>query len=258
MSCKRFVTTALRALAFSAVVLPLAPGAQAAIVLQATRVIFDASNKEATMVVRNDGQEEALIQSWMASANEDEDPPFALVPPLARIPQQSAQVLRILFEGSGLPEDRESVAWLHVQDIPRNPGGDNVLQLAIRHAVKVFYRPKGLKGNVADAPRELAWRLVKDAQGAAIEVSNPSSYHVSMVAIRLGEGDSGPALADGQMVAPQASHRFPIDAVLADGAVNLRFVSINDYGGDDLFQVNLRANAVAHATPAAPVAPKAP
>ncbi|RYG25648.1 MAG: molecular chaperone [Burkholderiales bacterium] len=235
--------------------MPLASGAHAAIVLQATRVIFDASNKEATMVVRNDGQEEALIQSWMASANEDEDPPFALVPPLARIPQQSAQVLRILFEGSGLPEDRESVAWLHVQDIPRNPSGDNVLQLAIRHAVKVFYRPKGLKGNVADAPREMTWRLVNDAKGAAIEVSNPSNYHVSMVAIRIGDTDTGPALADGQMIGPHATHRFPIDAAQAIGSIKLRFVSINDYGGDDAFQVTLQGNAAAHA---AAIAPKAP
>jgi P pilus assembly chaperone PapD len=255
LSCKRFLTTALQSLALTAIMLPIAPVADAAIVLQSTRVIFDASNKEATMLVRNDGQEEALIQSWMASANEDEDPPFALVPPLARIPQQSTQLLRILFEGDGLPEDRESVAWLHVQDIPRNPSGDNVLQLAIRHAVKVFYRPRGLKGNVANAPRELAWRLVKDTQGTAVEVTNPTAYHVSMVGIRLGQGDASQALAEGQMVAPQTTHRFPLDSKHAADDVVLTFTSINDYGGDDPFTVTLQMNVTAHAAPMASKAP---
>jgi P pilus assembly chaperone PapD len=250
LSCKPKLAAGLLSLGLiAAMLLPGAP-ARAAIVLQSTRVIFDASNNEATMVVRNDGQQEALIQSWMAAADDREETPFALVPPLARIPQQGTQLLRILFEGTGLPEDRESVAWLHVQDIPRTPSGDNVLQLAVRHAVKVFYRPRGLKGSPANAPRELTWRLIRDAQGAAIEVRNPSAYHVSMVGVRLGDGPAAPILADGQMVAPFASHRFPLDEAAAADGLDLHFVSINDYGGDDLFEVRLRADAPAQPSPA--------
>ncbi|SIL30570.1 Uncharacterised protein [Mycobacteroides abscessus subsp. abscessus] len=59
------------------------------------------------------------------------------------------------------------------------------------------------------------------------------------------------------MVGPQATHRFPIDAALASGKKTLQFVSINDYGGDELFQVTLQGDAPAHATPLAPVAPTA-
>jgi P pilus assembly chaperone PapD len=240
---------ALRSLALAIVLSVSAPAARAAIVLQATRVIFDASNKEATMLVRNDGMEEALIQSWMASSDDKDDAPFALVPPLARIPPQSSQLLRILYEGSGLPEDRESVAWLYVQDIPRNPASENVLQLAVRHAVKVFYRPRGLKGNVADAPRALIWRRVSGPDGTAIEVTNPTSFHVSMVGIRTGDGDRAYTLADGQMIGPQGTHRFPLNAAAVSDDLLVNFTSINDYGGDDVFQVSLKPNATAYASP---------
>lgn len=251
MSCKPKLVAALLSLSvLGALTIPGKP-AYAGIVLQSTRVIFEASNKEASMMVRNDGQQEALIQAWITAADDREETPFALVPPLARIPQQGSQLLRILFEGSGLPPDRESVAWLHVQDIPRNPSGENVLQLAVRHAVKVFYRPRGLKGSPTDAPRELAWRLVRDDQGTAVEVHNPSVYHVSMVGVRLGDGPSARVLAEGQMVAPFTSHRFPLNGTTAADGMDLHFISINDYGGDDPFQVTLRAGTPVHAFPAA-------
>ena len=255
MSRPCILKSAVWSLALAVVLTAAAPSARAAIVLQATRVIFDASNKEATMQVRNDGMEEALIQSWMASSDDKDDAPFALVPPLARIPPQSSQLLRILYEGSGLPEDRESVAWLYVQDVPRNPASDNVLQLAVRHAVKVFYRPRGLKGNVADAPRALTWRLVSAADGTAIEVNNPTSFHVSMVGIRTDDGHGEHTLADGQMIAPQSTHRFPFKAVGVGADLQVSFTSINDYGGDDEFRVSLKLDAAAHALPIVSKAP---
>ena len=223
--------------------------AQAAIVLQATRVIFNGADKEATMLVRNDGDDEALIQSWMAPTTGEEDTPFALVPPLARIPERSTQLLRILYEGSGLPTDRESVAWLHVQDVPHNPQSENVLQLAIRHAVKVFYRPRGLPGQAADAAPNLRWRLVQDAQGDAVEVSNPSLYHVSMVGIRLGDPAADGTVVDAHMIAPLTSHRFTLKSVPAGRALEVNFVSINDYGGDDAFQLTLTGAAAATGRP---------
>lgn len=222
--------------------------AHAAIVLQATRVIFDGANKEATMLVRNDGNDEALIQSWMAPATGADDTPFALVPPLARIPGQSTQLLRILYEGSGLPTDRESVAWLHVQDVPHNPESDNVLQLAIRHAVKVFYRPRGLPGSAADAARSLRWQLVRDAGRDVVEVSNPTVYHVSMVGIRFGTAGKDETSIDAQMLAPLSTHRFALAAPPTTGALDVQFVSINDYGGDDVIRVRLIGTSPATGT----------
>ncbi len=246
ISARRFTLSLAACLAC----LQFAPSAaSAAVILQATRVIFPASASEASLLVRNDGEDEALIQSWMAADGSDADVPFALAPALARIPGGGTQLLRVLYEGSGLPTDRESVARLHVQDVPRAIDGDNVLQFAVRHAIKVFYRPKGLPGEPADAPGTLRWRLLQQAAGASLVVENPSAYHVSIVNLDLRTAGKDTQVTDSTMIAPFSEARFALAAPAAPDA-GLRFISINDYGGSDAFEVALQEDTPATARPA--------
>lgn len=48
--------------------------------------------------------------------------------------------LRFVYSGSGLPTNRETVYWINVQEIPPSAKQENVLQIAIRTRVKLFYR----------------------------------------------------------------------------------------------------------------------
>lgn len=125
----------------------LAAPAVAGISLSATRVVFDGAHKEANVTVRNGGQD-VLIQSWIDSDDGlNRTVPFAVTPPLARVVAKQQQLLRILYEGTGLPQDRESVVWLNVQEIPQASEQANTLQLAVRQRIKVFFRPAGLPGD---------------------------------------------------------------------------------------------------------------
>ena len=64
-------------------VLALQP-AWAGIALNGTRLIFDGSDKEAPIIVSNQG-EDILVQSWLEPAEgRPEELPFAVTPPLAR------------------------------------------------------------------------------------------------------------------------------------------------------------------------------
>ncbi len=57
------------------------------------------------------------------------------------------QSWRLVFNGSRLPQDRESLFWFNLLDIPPEPKNgktDNYLQLAIRSRIKLFYRPAGV------------------------------------------------------------------------------------------------------------------
>lgn len=116
----------------------MATQAAASISLNATRIVFDGDHKEANITVRN-GNQDVLIQSWVdmndASASRA---PFAVTPPLARVFAKEQQLLRILYEGTGMPTDRESVVWLNVQEIPQASESENTLQLAIRQRIKIF------------------------------------------------------------------------------------------------------------------------
>lgn len=116
----------------------MATQAAASISLNATRIVFDGDHKEANITVRN-GNQDVLIQSWVdmndASGSRA---PFAVTPPLARVFAKEQQLLRILYEGKGMPTDRESVVWLNVQEIPKASETENTLQLAIRQRIKIL------------------------------------------------------------------------------------------------------------------------
>lgn len=211
--------------------LVLATHASAGISLAATRVVFKETKKEASIMVRNTGQA-VLLQSWLDNGeNSDAPPPLAVTPPLARIPANEQQLLRILYEGSGLPSDRESVVWLNVQEIPQAVEGQNILQLAVNQRIKVFFRPAGLTGEPRLAPDALSWTLENRGNKTELRVRNPSLYHVSMAEVRLGRaGGKSELVVDSTMVAPGAEKSFTVKQVPAANDLELNFSSINDYG----------------------------
>lgn len=212
--------------------------ASAGITLDGTRVIFAAPAKETSVVVRNQGSNDIMVQSWVEPDTNGPatDVPFAITPPLVRLGGNKQQILRILYQGQGLPTDKESVFWLAVQEIPQKAKDENTLQIAIRQRVKLFYRPANLPDTAANAAKSLQWKLVEQNGKAALSVTNPSVYHVSFsgstVTLRNGK-DKGTATAE--MLAPGATRTVEIkgSAGVRSGATTVEFDSINDYGGLD-------------------------
>lgn len=200
--------------------------AQAGITLGGTRVISPGENKEASIRIRN-GDSDVLVQSWLESTTSTDELPFALSPPLARLNANQQQLLRIMYEGRGMPSDRESVFWLNVQEIPKKAEGQNVLQLAVHQRIKVFYRPKGLEGRASEAPAQLQWQL--NSAGTSLSVKNPSPYHVSMSDLQIKNNNQTEVL-NAPMIEPGNVMTFPLKkANLATGST-LRIRVVNDYG----------------------------
>lgn len=211
--------------------LTVALDAQAGIELSATRLIFEQKKNEASVTVKNSGGQEILLQSWIESNDEDShEPPFIVTPPLAKLDDNGRQVLRVLYRGTGMPDDKESVVWLNTQEIPQASDQENTLQLAVRQRIKLFYRPAGLTSTVTDAPGLLAWQLVKEAGQVALHITNPGQYHVSMLGISLGEGAHTESI-DGTMVNPGQTLVIPIKNNTMTAQSKLSFYSINDWGG---------------------------
>ncbi|PJI52023.1 molecular chaperone EcpD, partial [Methylobacterium radiotolerans] len=60
-----------------------------------------------------------------------------------------------MHTGEPMPQDKESVFWLNVLEIPpKDKANQNLLQMAFRSRIKLFYRPAGLKGKAEDAPSQ--------------------------------------------------------------------------------------------------------
>lgn len=227
---------------------------EAGIVLNTTRVIYQSSDKEASFGVYNSGGGEILLQSWLEAPARDSDAqkaaapdlPFVVTPALARMAGGSRQLLRIIYVGAGLPDDRESVFWLNVQEIPQT-ALENTLQIAIRQRIKVFFRPDGLKGDPVAAPEMLQWRLLKND---VLQVENPGPYHVSMLKVSTRQGNTELVSLESQMLAPGQSLRLPLMHKSGSAPLSLSFISINDFGGQVAYQATLNNEQVTLASKA--------
>ncbi|EPR4132171.1 molecular chaperone [Pseudomonas aeruginosa] len=112
--------------------------------IEGSRVIYQGSDKEASINVVNRSGLETVMQSRVSIPDERDDAPFTTIKPLTLIPPNGQQMLRVLHAGQSLPEDRESLFWLNILDIPRNPRQADTRKFAIRQRLKLFYRPARL------------------------------------------------------------------------------------------------------------------
>lgn len=232
------------------------PLAQATgIVVNGTRVVYPAAKREVTISLHNAGESPSLVQAWLDSGDLHSKPgeskvPFVLTPPLFRLDPTKVQSLRLVYTHDPLPQDRESLFWLNVLDIPPraavNPDLPNQLDLAFKHRMKVFFRPQGLAGSAADAPARLTWKFIaKDGKPARLEASNPTAYHVSLTQVTATWGGH-PVTIKVDMVDPFASRSFdlPADApAMPPTSTAIEYWFVNDFGG------NVSGTASASAAP---------
>ncbi|AWA04562.1 fimbrial biogenesis chaperone [Aeromonas hydrophila] len=192
--------------------------ASASISLSATRLIYNQKDNEVSINATNDGEQDVLIQSWL-EAFDNSAPPFAITPPLAKISGKERQLLRVFYQGDGLPQDRESVLWLNVQEIPKESSSKNSIQLAILQRIKLFYRPEALSGNALSAPLNVKGYF----SGGSLELSNTTPYHINLVSIQQGNN-----VVKAEMISPYDAVNFDVRKFKSNGVVTLRVV--NDYG----------------------------
>ncbi|WP_439448036.1 fimbrial biogenesis chaperone [Stenotrophomonas sp. ATs4] len=224
-------STWMHAIVLAAIALP----ASAAVTLQGTRIVHDVrQGRDVTVKASNVGDQPVMIQVWIDDGDsharpEDVRTPFRLTPAEPRLLQaQQGQAYRITYaprpSDAPLPSDRESVFYFNLLDIPPKPGdaaGSNLLQFAVRSRVKLFHRPAGLPGQARDAAAALQWQL----DGTALQVRNPSAYHVTLSTLTLPDGSNVPV----DMIAPGAQVRLPLPVDVSVPA-SLKFQWLDDYG----------------------------
>lgn len=208
--------------------------ANAAFSLSATRVIHHESMKESSFEVYNNGDDAILVQTWL-DADGGDAPPFALTPPLVKINPNQHNLIRVFYQGSGLPKEKESLFWLNVLAIPVVVESEHTLHVALQQRIKLFYRPSGLPGDARSAPEYLRL-LVKDNQ---LVVQNPTPYHVNISSFKQGGLEF-----DGDMLTPYGKIYIPAAGVQDSGRVEVAV--INDFGAIDTFGGVLNSSVSEH------------
>lgn len=203
-------------------------GLLAGVVIEGTRVVYSAEQREVAVRMSNKRAYPVLVESWIdcpEAAPADCKAPFVLAPPLFRLDPDKGQTLRIFQAPGPKPTDRESLYYLNVRDIPPKAEGDGV-SIAFRSRLKLFHRPPGLSVQPGDAPRQLRWF----AGDASVRVENPTPYFITVIALEPAGGAAQEL--DGVMVAPFASLEVPLEpGNTLRAAQALHFTIVNDLGG---------------------------
>lgn len=205
--------------------------AGAGITLSGTRVILGEKDREASIPVKNTSTSPYVVQTWIDAGEGHNKTPLLVTPPLSRLDPGMENILRIMRVAGDLPADRESVFWLNVKEIPERSKDENVLQIAVRSRIKLFYRPARLPGKPEEARAQLQW-VVSPASlghGAVLRVANPSAYHVTFTALNINDGQQK---INADMVPPLGEVSYPLSAVKAPEAIQVNFTTLNDYGGE--------------------------
>ncbi|HFH2546611.1 TPA: molecular chaperone [Klebsiella aerogenes] len=171
--------------------------AQAGIIASATRVIFNEGDTEKTLMLLNANSYPIVAQTWVDKGDVNVSPelsraPFVPLPSVFSLQPSSLQGLRIVFTGTTLPEDRESVFWLNLYEIPpsqpNTPPLTTRVTLAMNTQMKIFYRPKVLKGKEEQAAENIAFSLKKTPGGILLSCINHSPFYLSFAGLLLKSG----------------------------------------------------------------------
>ncbi|OUM07009.1 pilus assembly protein [Pseudomonas syringae] len=223
--------------------------AQGAVSLSGTRLIFDGQHPEAVIEVRNRGKGEALLQTWLSDPRDDDNTPrnlrrslpFVITPPLLRLAVGGRQILRVLYQGSGLPQQHESLLHLYVLEIPRRQPGVHQLNIAVRQRINVFYRPPGLDGDPADTAAKLLWTLTRrGADSPVLRVTNPTPYHASLHGLSM----DGVQLSEYLLLTPGEQFDLALPKrFLPSSKALFSYRALTDYGGQRSYCARMNGQA---------------
>lgn len=200
-----------------------------------TRIIFNASDKSVSIRLNNQSKSDPyLAQSWIEDANGKKTRNFiSPLPPMLRIePNEQAQVrLMGLAELSQLPQDRETLFFYNVREIPPKAQEQNVMQIAMQSRLKLFWRPKAIElksGQSIPVQNVVVFRTQ-----AGLNLKNPTPYHITVGYI----GQNGKTLmpgAESVMLSPFGQSEQKLKNLPASFLIGY----IGDYGGLEMFKVS--------------------
>lgn len=158
----------------------------AAVNVDRTRLVFAPNDIAQSLTLANDSVTPMLLQVWTdagetASSPDNSRTPLVVLPPVFKMQPDELRTLRVMLSSRrSLPEDRESLFWLNIYQIPpelsATKSATRKLVLPLRLRLKVFIRPTGLKAPTANDEQKLRFSIA--SQG--ITITNPTPWYMSL------------------------------------------------------------------------------
>lgn len=216
--------------------------AMSSVTITGTRIIFTGDNKDQVVRLNNKSMTTpALVQVWVddgIKVNDinNKDIPFVVTPPVSRIEPNKGQSIRLIYNGMVLPQDKESVFYFNLLEIPpENASAEGPrLDIAFKTRIKLFYRPASLlKSNIIEQADKLVFEQVSNPQkGTGIKVTNPTVYYSNFSEMKVNIGGTVVKVNSdtADMVAPGSSVEFYGASALSGSISEINCSILNDYG----------------------------
>lgn len=209
------------------------PAVKAAVSLDRTRAIFNGGEKTMTLNISNDNNQlPYLAQAWIENEKQEKitTGPIIVTPPVQRLEPGEKSMVRLssTSEINNLPQDRESVFYFNLREIPPKSDKANVLQIALQTKIKLFYRPDSIK-----AKPNVVWQeqLVLSKTASGYTIDNPTPYYVTVIGLGGSKKQAEEGEFEPMMLAPKSSK------IIKSGSYSTPYLSyINDYGGRPVLQ----------------------
>ncbi|ANI30061.1 fimbrial chaperone protein [Yersinia entomophaga] len=213
--------------------------AQASVVMNGSRIIYSAGEKEHSVQLTNNDSFPNAIQVWLDSGDAQSTPdtgkaPFIVTPPFFRIEANAGQTLRLKYTGSGLPTDRESVFYLNFLQVPpvNKAEKNNKMLVLMRNRIKVFYRPENIAGRVDQVPSALTFSLHQRGKDVVVTGKNPTGFYATIASAEV-VGSGKKLNMKSEMIAPMSQAEWVIPNSSAPSNATVKFLLVNDFGGQD-------------------------
>lgn len=200
----------------------------AAVTLDRTRIVFPGTEKSINVTIMNENPEEAyLAQSWIEDLQGKKLTKGAILatPPLQRVEPKSNSLVRLSTTPAlnTLPQDRESVFYFNLREVPPKTDDANTLQIALQSRVKLFYRPAAI---LAESETNWAHKVTLTKVATGYELNNPTPFHLTIIGMGNSKSQSERADFKAVMVPPKSTYDLKISSLTTP-----HLTYINDYGG---------------------------
>ena len=215
--------------------------ANAQLLIESTRIVYPQGKREVSFRIQNlSAENPTLVQVWVDEAetdagSENSVAPFILSPPLVRLSANGRQTIRLMYTGESPNLAQEELYTLNLMELPRaikSSDDTDRINFALRSRIKVFFRPRGLKGNLEESMKQLQCKLVDMESTPTLDCYNQSPFHLSFLGYKLGNAlEKGPDSSFGLFL-PRTRASFALkDADKLPRPLNtVAFNFINDLG----------------------------
>ncbi len=216
--------------------------ATSAISMDRTRIIFDGENKSISINIKNNNSKlPYLAQGWIENdSGKKINSPFTILPPIQRVePSNSTQIkIETLSDIVNLPQDRESLYYFNLREIPPKSSTPNTMQIALQTRVKLFYRPKNIESKKNNKTWYSNITLAKSGNNAII--NNPTPYYITV--IKAGNGTSSVKKDyTPVMISPFGNESLGIEFSELGATPKINY--IDDFGGKPAISFNCSGNS---------------